>query len=141
MEWPPEEYKNKTLVVYGKTLLTGGHGTIVVKSHIAGALRITIHGSRHHPTSRLHLIVDSKDACMYIETSENAGERVDWSPFSADTLNNPTRHALNTNREETYWLSLDKSNGELRYGKFFANATTVLRKIQGIDAENGGTTL
>ncbi|EAQ83242.1 predicted protein [Chaetomium globosum CBS 148.51] len=77
---------------------------------------------------------------MYIETSENAGERVDWSPFSADTLNNPTRHALNTNREETYWLSLDKSNGELRYGKFFANATTVLRKIQGIDAENGGTT-
>ncbi|KAH6623589.1 RmlC-like cupin domain-containing protein [Chaetomium tenue] len=79
---------------------------------------------------------------MYVETSDNKEKNVNWSTDPPpDTHNNliPTRHALSTSREEKYWLSLDKSNGELRYGKFFVNATTVLRKVEGIRKQNGGT--
>jgi hypothetical protein len=136
MEWPPK--KNGVPIPEDgriKTLSTGGHGTIFVKDHIKEGLRITIYGNAPYPS--LHLVVDSEDARIYIqENSADKGREVDWSSFRGTG-----NHALSTSREEKYWLSLDKSNGELRYGKFFVNATTMLRKIPGIDNQNGGTAL
>lgn len=114
-----------------QTLLTSGHGTIVVKADIDRHLRITVHAGQAYPN--LSLRVESNSAEVCVQTTATEEKTVAWSEDCCPTL---TRHFLSSGRVSTYWFSLDRSNGELRYGKSYVNATTMLGKITGV--KDGG---
>ena len=119
-----------------RTLSTCGHGTIVVESRIEKRLCITVRSAKAYP--RLWLEVKSDSARIYIKDADDAPPNlVEWSSDCAPTT---PRHFLTSERVTTYWLSLDRSNGELRYGKYFVNATTMYGKITG-EKRNGTTAL
>lgn len=104
-----------------KTLPVTGQGTIAVRSAAINLLKISVSTSPELLDGPiLHLDIGPSNFLFYFENKAGKHE----IPFNV--LKGQDACYLNSGLETTYWLSLDKENGILRYGKYFTNKSMTL---------------
>lgn len=94
-----------------------GQGTITVKATIQDSLEIVVHTDEPVETrTTLGIRVTARDVNFY---SEKQGMKIPL-PFEA---RKPIEEAyLEVDVETDYWLSIDKENGRIRYGKHWTHS-------------------
>lgn len=102
-----------------------GQGTIAVESDAQDRLLFSVKTSTlGAPT--LYLEIDRSECRMFYGNIEAAKV----TPITPDPDSAPSKPAnafgLWSGRKVRYWLSLDKNNGILRYGKFYTNVAETL---------------
>ncbi|KAK0707799.1 RmlC-like cupin domain-containing protein [Lasiosphaeris hirsuta] len=96
-----------------------GQGTVAVRAKVRESLSIKV---KRDATESLHLRIGLGNISISIQ--DKKGEHhLDWSNLK--TVDDRAS-LLNPKRITTYWLSIDKVNRRLRYGKHFLNKSMTL---------------
>jgi hypothetical protein len=102
-----------------------GQGTIAVRANANDLLHIKIHTSLLGATT-FNLLLGPSDWDIYYEGPEG---RLSLKPYAL--INKSEKDCwLSVSKEPTiYWLSIDKNNGMLRYGKWYTNTSMILVQV------------
>lgn len=119
----------RSVVTSNDELPVTGQGIIGVRSSAQSGLRISVKADSVRGTT-LHLDITRKE-CFLAYRDETGGHDFDPEPAvlksKADCWLDP---AVQTPVETLYWLSIDKNNGKLRYGKKYTNTSMILLEWQ-----------
>ena len=115
--------------VLSNVLPITGQGTISTVSTAKHLLEFTVETAASNTAAEkrsLHLMVGEKEIALYFRI--NGGDRQDIKPPLLKILSDD--YKLTPGGLETiYWLSLDKENGVLRYGKHFTTKALTLAEV------------
>ncbi len=106
-----------------------GQGTVSIMSTAKDLLELTVETAPSSTTSKkssLHLMVAKEEIALYFQI--DGGVRQDIKPPLLKILSNDYKLTPG-GLETTYWLSLDKENGVLRYGKHFTTKAMTLAEV------------
>ncbi|KXX72965.1 Cysteine dioxygenase [Madurella mycetomatis] len=92
-----------------------GQGTIVVKQVVNDYLSMTVKSDGNGTNYRLRLTVREDRFDLRVEDDEHEYN----FPLGFDAMKLKAAYVYPPRVEATYWLSLDKNNGRIRYGKHF----------------------